>query len=172
MRRPGPRPLARALDGVVERASPQTLLARVQGGWDAVAGEVVAGEARPSTERGGTVTCTCSSAVWANELELLEPDLRGRLNEALGGTAEGPVRRLRFTAKGAPRAPADAPAAPADNAGNPGAGRAPFVRFCRYFVTRRDVRRGPYPANIRYRFTECPGSAGATRPAGASSCVW
>lgn len=106
MRRPGPRPLSHALDGVVGQARPQTLLARVQAAWDGVAGEVVAGEASPASEREGTVTCTCSSAVWANELELLEPDLRARLNEALGGAAEGTVRRLRFTAKGASAGPA------------------------------------------------------------------
>jgi predicted nucleic acid-binding Zn ribbon protein len=101
VRRPGPRPLGRALDGVARQARPQTLLARVQGAWEEVAGRVVAAEAAPSSERGATVLCTCSSAVWANELELLEPDLRERLNGALGGTAEGPVRRLRFSAKGA-----------------------------------------------------------------------
>jgi predicted nucleic acid-binding Zn ribbon protein len=100
VRRPGPRPLARALEDVAGRTRPQTLLARVQGAWNAVAGEVVAGESAPVSEREGTVLCTCSSAVWANELELLEPDLRARLNDALGGAGEGPVRRLRFSAKG------------------------------------------------------------------------
>jgi predicted nucleic acid-binding Zn ribbon protein len=109
VRRPGPRPLARALDGVARQARPQTLLARVQGAWEGVAGAVVAAEAAPVSEREGTVSCSCSSAVWANELELLENDLRGRLNQALGGTGEGPVRRLRFSVKGASgaaRAPA------------------------------------------------------------------
>jgi predicted nucleic acid-binding Zn ribbon protein len=109
MRRPGPRPLARALDGLVDQARPQTLLARVQGAWDDAAGTAVATEAAPVSEREGTVLCTCSSAVWANELELLEPDLRGRLNEALGGGGEGPVRGLRFSAKGASRPPRRAP---------------------------------------------------------------
>jgi predicted nucleic acid-binding Zn ribbon protein len=101
VRRPGPRPLARALDGVARQARPQTLLARVQGAWEGVAGAVVAAEAAPVSEREGTVSCSCSSAVWANELELLEPDLRGRLNEALGASPDGPVRRLRFSARGA-----------------------------------------------------------------------
>jgi predicted nucleic acid-binding Zn ribbon protein len=109
VRRPGPRPLGRALEGVARQARPQTLLARVQGVWEEVAGAVVAGEAAPSSERDATVLCTCSSAVWANELELLEPDLRGRLNEALGGTGEGPVRRLRFSAKGVARGAGNGP---------------------------------------------------------------
>jgi predicted nucleic acid-binding Zn ribbon protein len=105
VRRPGPRPLARALGDVASQARPQTLLARVQAAWEGVAGAVVAGEAAPVSERQGTVTCSCSSAVWANELELLETDLRARLNRALGGPGEGPVQRLRFSARGASGGP-------------------------------------------------------------------
>ena len=35
----------------------------------------------------------CESGAWAHELELLAPDLLGRLNEQLGGAR---VERLRF----------------------------------------------------------------------------
>ena len=54
--------------------------------WPDVAGELIAGEAKPVSERGGTVTIACRSAVWAQELTLLGPDLVRRLNEALGTT--------------------------------------------------------------------------------------
>ena len=96
MRRPAPRPIAAALEGYAREAAPATLLARVQAHWPDVAGEVIAAEAGPASERAGTVTFTCSSGVWANELDLLSPDLIGRLNAALADEAGEPVKALRF----------------------------------------------------------------------------
>ena len=52
----------------------------------------MAAQAEPTGERDGVVTVTCSSAVWAQELDLMAPDLVERLNAALGGA---PVRALR-----------------------------------------------------------------------------
>jgi predicted nucleic acid-binding Zn ribbon protein len=83
------------------RLAPAGLLARVQECWTAAAGPLVAQEATALRERDGVVTVGCSSAVWAQELELLGPELRAALNGALtepGG--EPPVRRLRFVATG------------------------------------------------------------------------
>ena len=57
-------------------------------------------EAEPVSERDGTVTATCRSSVWAEELKMMAPELRERLNAALG---EGLVAELRFTAGGRPR---------------------------------------------------------------------
>lgn len=100
MRRSAPRPLSLALEGVVRRASPATLLARVQERWPSVAGERVARQTEPVSERGGVVTVACESAVWAQELELLSGDLLERLDAALGGRAGGRVvRRLRFVTR-------------------------------------------------------------------------
>ena len=96
MRRPGPRPLAAALGQTLERAAPATLLARVQAAWADAVGEAVAAEAEPVSERGGTVTVACRSAVWANELELMAPEVLARLNGALGDPVGGPVEGLRF----------------------------------------------------------------------------
>jgi predicted nucleic acid-binding Zn ribbon protein len=96
VRRPAPRPLALALDGVVERSEPATLLARAQGVWRDVAGPGLAPFAEPVSERDGTLTVACESGVWANELELLGPDLLGRMNTALDGPEGGALRRLRF----------------------------------------------------------------------------
>jgi predicted nucleic acid-binding Zn ribbon protein len=92
-RRHSPRPLAGALDAVVERAAPRTTLARVQGAWESVAGPVVAAESTPESERSGVVTVRCSSAVWAQELELLSGELLTSLKARLGTDA---VRELRF----------------------------------------------------------------------------
>lgn len=96
MRRRAPRPLSAALERAVGRARPATTLARVQAAWGDVAGGVLAAEARPVAEREGVVTVACSSAVWAQELELLSPDLLVRLaaHRELSGVAR--IERLRF----------------------------------------------------------------------------
>jgi len=66
---------------------------------DATAPDLAA-EAAPASEREGTVAVDCSGAVWAQELTLLEGDLRGRLNGRLNGRLGGvPVRSLRFRVK-------------------------------------------------------------------------
>ena len=93
MRRVAPRALSTALEGVVRDVQPATLLARVQGVWPELAGPQLAGAARPVAEHDGTVTVACDSAVWAQELELMAPDLIGRLEAALGAPL---VRGLRF----------------------------------------------------------------------------
>jgi predicted nucleic acid-binding Zn ribbon protein len=93
MRRVAPRPIGKALDGALSDARPAGLLAEVQSAWPAVAGAALAASAGPVSERAGTVTVACESAVWAQELELLGPDLARRLDEAV---RSGRVERLRF----------------------------------------------------------------------------
>ena len=92
MRRREPRPLGHAVAALAERLAPQTALADLQRVWPQAVGEVVAAQAEPTGERDGTVVVTCSSAVWAQELDLMAPDLVERLNAALGGER---VRALR-----------------------------------------------------------------------------
>ena len=92
-----PRSPGAAFRRVVSDASPDTLLAAVQGAWRAAAGETVARQAEPVAERDGEVTIACRSATWAQELDLLQDRLRRRLNEELG---EERVKGLRFTADG------------------------------------------------------------------------
>jgi predicted nucleic acid-binding Zn ribbon protein len=82
--RRAPRPASMAITNLAGRLAPATVLAEVQRVWPTVAGEVIAAEATPTSERAGTLTITCRSAVWAQELDLMGPDLAGRLNEALG----------------------------------------------------------------------------------------
>jgi predicted nucleic acid-binding Zn ribbon protein len=67
----------------------------VQRVWPEVVGEVIAAEARPTAERGGVVTVSCRAAVWAQELDLMAPELVERLNAALGREA---LRWLRCVA--------------------------------------------------------------------------
>ena len=96
MRRRRPRRLGEALESFAAQARPQTLLARVQGVWDQAVGPTVAAEAQPRAESSGTVFVDCASAVWAQELELLGPDLLERVNGALDGPDGAPVTALRF----------------------------------------------------------------------------
>jgi predicted nucleic acid-binding Zn ribbon protein len=96
MRRRGPEPFANVLRDAVAGAAPDTLLARVQAVWPEVAGAAIAAETAPSEEREGTLTIDCSGAVWAQELSLLEGELRERLNARLEGVQ---VRNLRFVVK-------------------------------------------------------------------------
>ena len=96
MRRAGPRPFDAALQEAARRVAPAGLLAHVQASWPDVAGPVLAAEASPASEHGGVLTLNCRSAVWAQELELLAPDLLGRLNEVLGEGGPAPLKALRF----------------------------------------------------------------------------
>jgi predicted nucleic acid-binding Zn ribbon protein len=90
--RRSPRSLGLAIAQVRDELAPQTLLAEVQRVWPAAVGRAIAAEARPSSERGGVLTVSCSAAVWAQELDLMGPAILERLNENL---RTGRVERLR-----------------------------------------------------------------------------
>ncbi len=92
MTRPVPRPLSHALAGLTASIAPTTPLARVQEVWEGTVGEVIAQAARPTGERGGVLTVTCSAAVWAQELTLMGTQLLEGVNSALG---EDLVHELR-----------------------------------------------------------------------------
>ena len=95
-RRAGPRPLAIALDALTADTMPATLLAEVQRAWPQAAGDAFAAQSEPVAERAGVITVGCSSAVWAQELDLLSERVVERLNEALGRPA---VKGLRPQAR-------------------------------------------------------------------------
>jgi predicted nucleic acid-binding Zn ribbon protein len=96
VRRTQPRPLSHAVAALADRLSPQTTLAEIQRVWPDAVGEVIAAQADPTGEREGVLTVTCSSAVWAQELDLMGPELVGRINAALGAES---VRSLRCSAR-------------------------------------------------------------------------
>jgi predicted nucleic acid-binding Zn ribbon protein len=77
--------LSLAVSALTDRLAPQTVLADVQRVWPAAVGPVIAREATPTGEREGTLTVVCRSSVWAQELDLMGPELVGQLNAALGG---------------------------------------------------------------------------------------
>ena len=100
MRRREPRALSHAIAELAERLAPQTTLAEVQRVWPDAVGEVIAAQAEPTSERDGVLTVTCASAVWANELDLMGPELTGRINAALGADTVRALRCSSAPAKG------------------------------------------------------------------------
>ena len=92
MKRPAPRPLALALAPLEAALAPASLLADVQRVWAEVAGPAIAAEATPMAARGGVLTIACASSVWAQELDLMGPQIVAQLNAAIGPDA---VQRLR-----------------------------------------------------------------------------
>lgn len=94
-RRRAPRALAAALAQVTAGLEPASTLARVQGCWAEAVGEQVARVAQPVSERDRVVTVACEDAMWAEELQMLGPDLLDKLNGALAGLE---LRQLRFKA--------------------------------------------------------------------------
>jgi predicted nucleic acid-binding Zn ribbon protein len=95
--RRAPRPASTAIRVALERAAPKTRLAAVQGAWATAVGEGVAAVAEPVSEREGAVVVSCADSVWAQELDLMQEQLLGRLREQLGEMAP---QRLRFQVKG------------------------------------------------------------------------
>jgi predicted nucleic acid-binding Zn ribbon protein len=92
-----PRPLASALDALAQQLAPDTLLADVQRAWPDAVGPLIAAQAGPTAERGGVLTISCAASVWAQELDLMAPQIIERLNASL---RRGPVKRLRCVAVG------------------------------------------------------------------------
>jgi predicted nucleic acid-binding Zn ribbon protein len=90
--------VADALERVTSELAPATLLAEVQRAWAHAAGEAFAAQSQPVAERDGVVTVACTSAVWAQELDLLSEPVLERLNQRLGRPA---VRSLRPQARAA-----------------------------------------------------------------------
>jgi predicted nucleic acid-binding Zn ribbon protein len=87
--RRAPRPLAAAFHALTDELAPQTLLADVQREWAATVGDTIARSASP--------TISCAASVWAQELDLMAPQIIVKLNARLGGV---PVSRLRCVAVG------------------------------------------------------------------------
>jgi predicted nucleic acid-binding Zn ribbon protein len=95
--RRSPRTLDVALASLADDLAPRTVLADVQRAWPDTVGPAIAAQALPTAERGGVVTVSCSASVWAQELDLMGPQIIERLNAALVGAS---VTRLRCIAVG------------------------------------------------------------------------
>jgi predicted nucleic acid-binding Zn ribbon protein len=81
--RTAPRSLSGALRSLTNDLAPATTLARVQEIWERTAGPAIDAAAKPTAEHNGILTVTCEAAVWAQELDLMAPELIPTLNAAL-----------------------------------------------------------------------------------------
>jgi predicted nucleic acid-binding Zn ribbon protein len=101
-RRRVPRPIGGAVGALADRLAPATVLAEVQRVWAQAVGPTIAAQAEPTAEREGVLTVSCAAAVWAQELDLMGPEIVARINAALCSAADtgarGPVRSLRCQA--------------------------------------------------------------------------
>ncbi len=91
-RRRAPRPAAEGLQRALAAAAPKTDLAAAQSAWSGAVGEQLAAVAVPVSERDGVLTIECASAVWAQELDLMQAQLLERLRGALGDRTPGALR--------------------------------------------------------------------------------
>jgi predicted nucleic acid-binding Zn ribbon protein len=92
--RRAPRPISAALPGVLDHVAPKTPLAAVQLAWPKAVGAAIDRVASPVSEKDGEITVACASASWAEQLDLLQIELLGKLKTALGEAPE--VLELRF----------------------------------------------------------------------------
>ncbi|WP_051221533.1 DciA family protein [Conexibacter woesei] len=90
-----PRRVGSSIGALTDQLAPRTTLAEAQRAWGQIAGPALAKNAEPTSERGGSLTITCRSSVWAQELDLMAPELIARLNDKLG---EGRITALRCVA--------------------------------------------------------------------------
>ncbi len=97
MRARRPRALGDAVGRIRASSAPKTPLAAIELAWPGAVGAGAAAEAIPVAERDGVLTVACRSATWAQELDLLGPQILERLNARL----DRPVHALRFTADAA-----------------------------------------------------------------------
>jgi predicted nucleic acid-binding Zn ribbon protein len=93
--RRAPRRVGAAIGSLAGQLAPRTTLADAQRAWPEVAGPAMAKYAVPTAERNGSLTITCRSSVWAQELDLMAPELIAKLDAALG---EGRITSLRCVA--------------------------------------------------------------------------
>ncbi len=84
-----------AVGRLVGALQPISALAEVQRVWPEAVGAALAAHATPTAATNGTVSVSCESAVWAQELTLMSGELVTALNALLGA---GVVRGLRCTA--------------------------------------------------------------------------
>ena len=91
-----PERLTGAVGRFVDAVAPETPEARAQTVWAEAVGPKLAAVTRVADQREGTVFVECESAVWAEELALMEARMRESLNRALAARGDDPVETIIF----------------------------------------------------------------------------
>jgi hypothetical protein len=103
-----PEPIGGEVGRELKRFGPVGAMAEIVKAWPEAVGESIARNAWPARmSRDGTLHVAANSSAWAFELGLLEADIRGRLEKALG--ADAPTR-LRFAPGPLPEPAREGPA--------------------------------------------------------------
>ena len=84
MKRRDFRPIADYISRYKKVSAPDNYLAQIQSIWNEAVGDAIASNSHPNSERDGVVRVTCTSSVWAQELELMSPQIVEKVNEILG----------------------------------------------------------------------------------------
>ncbi len=84
-----------AIESLVHRLQPATMLAEVQRVWPEAVGPALAARATPTAAHDGVVRVTCEDAAWAHELTLMAGEVIAQLDTRLKA---GTVRELRCSA--------------------------------------------------------------------------
>jgi hypothetical protein len=112
-----PEPIGKEVERELRRFGPAGAIGEVVKAWPVAVGDSIARNAWPArVSRDGTLHVATSSSAWAYELGLLEADIRGRLETALG--AQVPPR-LRFAPGRLPEPAAEASESPSLGAVRP-----------------------------------------------------
>lgn len=80
---------------LADHLAPETPVGSLQAIWPRVVGDQIAKVTVILGERDGLLEVGCESAVWADELSMMEPDIRARLNAALDDQV---VESIKFRA--------------------------------------------------------------------------
>ncbi len=96
-RSPSPKLIGSSLERVLKSIAPQTPLAEIQQVWSRAVGPQIDAVTSVVSERDGVVTVECTDSVWAQELEMMGPQLLLKLTSEMSGPAPD---LLRFRASG------------------------------------------------------------------------
>lgn len=78
---------------IAARPSPVLNLLDLVKRWEEIVGPDIAGEAKPLRIHAGTLTLQAAHPTWANELQMMAPDLLAKIRHHC---PQLPVKRLRF----------------------------------------------------------------------------
>lgn len=98
-----PSGVATVLASVLERLDPQRRILLWQK-WEEAVGEPIASRARPRDLIDGVLVLAVANHTWAQELQMLRPELVVRLNRALGKDLVREIQIVNATGEPAPEA--------------------------------------------------------------------
>ena len=94
-----PARLGAALERLTADLAPSTPLATIQAVWSSVVGDRIAGSCTPEREQDGVLTIACETAVWTQQLSMMQAEIISKLASELDDPAQVP-KEIRFVVSG------------------------------------------------------------------------